>query len=158
MLSHFSSVHLCDALDCRPSGISDHGILQARILGCCALLQGIVSIQGSNLMIWCSRFFTVGPPRKPEDPLRSCQFSLTIVGAGGSACRSSPESATLWSWVSWRSSCPKNRACGPGRGLLCTPEERAPRGINSQRPGVHQEEDTAVFPLFAGWSYLPCIK
>ena len=104
------------------------------------------------------RFFTVGPPRKPEDPLRSCQFSLTIVGAGGSACRSSPESATLWSWVSWRSSCPKNRACGPGRGLLCTPEERAPRGINSQRPGVHQEEDTAVFPLFAGWSYLPCIK
>ena len=32
MLSHFSSVHLCDALDCRPSGISDHGILQARIL------------------------------------------------------------------------------------------------------------------------------
>ena len=61
-------------------------------------------------------FFTVGPPRKPVDPLRCCQFSLVIVGAGGSACRSSPESEPLWCWVSWTPRCPKNRACDPGRG------------------------------------------
>ena len=32
LLSHFSRVQLCDAMDCSPSGSSVHGILQARTL------------------------------------------------------------------------------------------------------------------------------
>ena len=41
---------LCDPMDCSPPGSSDHGNLQARILGmgCHVLLQGIFLIQGLN--------------------------------------------------------------------------------------------------------------
>ena len=39
---------LCDLMDCSPPGSSVHGILQARILGWVALLQGIFPTQGLN--------------------------------------------------------------------------------------------------------------
>ena len=39
---------LCEPMDCSPTGFSVHGILQARILGCHALLQGISPTQESN--------------------------------------------------------------------------------------------------------------
>ena len=44
-----SCATLCDPVDCSPPGSSVHGILQARILERgCALLQGIIPIQGLN--------------------------------------------------------------------------------------------------------------
>ena len=43
-----SCVTLWDPIDCSLPGSSAHGILQARILGCCFLLQGIFSTQGLN--------------------------------------------------------------------------------------------------------------
>ena len=38
----------CDLIDSSPPGSSVPGILQARRVGCCALLQGIFPTQGSN--------------------------------------------------------------------------------------------------------------
>ena len=43
-----SCLTLCNPTDCRPPGSSVHGILQARILRCHALLQGIFPTQGLN--------------------------------------------------------------------------------------------------------------
>ena len=48
LLSCFSCVRLCVTL-CRLPGSSVHGILQARILDCHFLLQGIFPTQGLNL-------------------------------------------------------------------------------------------------------------
>ena len=48
-----SYLTLCDPMDCNPTGSSVHGILQARILECPALLQGIFPTQGSNLHLLC---------------------------------------------------------------------------------------------------------
>ena len=39
---------LCNPMDCSPPSSSVHGILQARILGCHSLLQGIFPTQESN--------------------------------------------------------------------------------------------------------------
>ena len=39
---------LCNPMDHSPPGSSVHGILQAKILGCHSLLQGIFPTQGSN--------------------------------------------------------------------------------------------------------------
>ena len=41
-----SCLTLCDPIDYSPPGSSVHRILQARILGCHALLQGIFPTQG----------------------------------------------------------------------------------------------------------------
>ena len=51
-----SSPTLCNPVDCRPSGSSVHGVLEARTLqavGCHALLQGIFPTQGMNLRLLC---------------------------------------------------------------------------------------------------------
>ena len=63
MLSRFSRVRLCDPMDYSPSGSSVHGILQARIVGCQVLLQGIFPTLRSNLshlclLHWRGEFFT----------------------------------------------------------------------------------------------------
>ena len=57
-------------MDCSPPGSSVHGILQARILGCHFLLQGIFPTQGSNLhflhlLHWQEGSLPVAPPGKP---------------------------------------------------------------------------------------------
>ena len=41
----------CDPMDCSPPGSAVHGIVQARILGCHFLLQGIFPTKGSNLRL-----------------------------------------------------------------------------------------------------------
>ena len=43
-----SFLTLCDPMNCSPPDSSVHGILQARILDCHSLLQGIFPIQGLN--------------------------------------------------------------------------------------------------------------
>ena len=48
VLNHFSHVWLSDPKDCSPPGSSVHGILQARWVGCHALLQGIFPLYGSS--------------------------------------------------------------------------------------------------------------
>ena len=48
-----SCLTLCDAIDYTPPGSSVHGNLQARILGCHALLQGIFLIWGLNRHLLC---------------------------------------------------------------------------------------------------------
>ena len=61
-----------------------HGILQARILGCHALFQGILPTQGSNphllcLLNWQENFSLLGPPGKSIYPLSSVtQSCLTL--------------------------------------------------------------------------------
>ena len=59
------------SLDCSPPGSSVHGILQARILGCHFLLQGIFPTHGSNLhflhlLHWQADSLPLVPPRKPR--------------------------------------------------------------------------------------------
>ena len=65
-----SFVSLCDPMDFSLPGSSVHGILQAGILGCHALLQGIFPTQGSNPCLLCLLHWQVGslplvPPGKP---------------------------------------------------------------------------------------------
>ena len=48
VLSQFSHVRLCDPMHCSIPGSSVHGILQATILECHDLLQGIFPTQGFN--------------------------------------------------------------------------------------------------------------
>ena len=64
---------LCDSMDYTPPGSSVHGILQARILECVALRQGIFPTQGSNPGLQ-PRSSTLRadsllsePPRKPKN-------------------------------------------------------------------------------------------
>ena len=64
---------LCDSVDYTPPGSSVHGILQARILECVALHQGIFPTQGSNPGLQ-PRSSTLRadsllsePPRKPKN-------------------------------------------------------------------------------------------
>ena len=47
-----SYLTLCDSMDCSPPGSSDHGILQARILGvgCHSLFHGIFPTQAWDLL------------------------------------------------------------------------------------------------------------
>ena len=45
VLSHFSCIWLCIPMDCSPPGSSVHGILQARILECVAMLSSRGSSQ-----------------------------------------------------------------------------------------------------------------
>ena len=58
-----SCVQLCDPMDSSLPGSSVHGILQARILGCHALLQGIFSTQDSNLGLLHCRLVYVSSPK-----------------------------------------------------------------------------------------------
>ena len=64
VLSCFSRVWLCNAMDRSPPGSSVHGILQAKIknigVGCRALLQGIFSTQGWNWCLFCLLHWQVG--------------------------------------------------------------------------------------------------
>ena len=67
---------LCNPMDCSPPGSSVHGIPQARILECHALLQGIFLIQGLNPHLLCLLHWQVGslplvPPGKPRAELYS---------------------------------------------------------------------------------------
>jgi len=56
VLSHSVVSNSCDPLDCSLPDSSVHGILQARILGCHFLLQGIFLTQGSNPgLLHCSQ-------------------------------------------------------------------------------------------------------
>ena len=50
LLSGFSRVQLCDAMDCSPPGSSVHGDFPGKStgVGCHALLQGIFLTQGLN--------------------------------------------------------------------------------------------------------------
>ena len=52
-----------------PQGSSVHGILQAKRVGCHALLQGIFPPQGSNLHLLCPLHWQAGslPLAPPED-------------------------------------------------------------------------------------------
>ena len=68
LLSH-SCLTLQDPMDYSPLDSSIHGILQARLLECHALLQGIFPTQGSNLLLLCLLHRQVGslpltPPGK----------------------------------------------------------------------------------------------
>ena len=48
---------ICNPMDCSLPGSSVLGILQARILGWTAILQGIFQIEGSNLcLLHCRQF------------------------------------------------------------------------------------------------------
>ena len=71
------SLQLCltlyDATECSLPGSSVHGILPGKNTGvdCCALLQGIFTIQGSNphllpLLHWQAGSSPLAPPVKPE--------------------------------------------------------------------------------------------
>ena len=54
---------LSDFMDCGPPGSSIRGILQAAILECCALLQGVFLTRGLNLHLLpalAGGFFTTG--------------------------------------------------------------------------------------------------
>ena len=58
---------VCNAMDCSPPASSVYGILQARILGCPALFQGIFPIQRSNphllyLLHWQAASSPLAPP------------------------------------------------------------------------------------------------
>ena len=62
----------CDPMDCHPPGSSVHGGFPGKNagVGCCALLQGIFLIQGSNLSLLLLLHWQVGslplvPPVKP---------------------------------------------------------------------------------------------
>ena len=54
---------LCDPMDCSLPGSSAHGILQARILECHFLLQGIFLSQGLNLF----RGYRITKKKKKEE-------------------------------------------------------------------------------------------
>ena len=60
---------LCDSMDCSLPGSSVHGILQARTLGCHALLQGIFPTQGWNWHLWGLLHWQVLPLASPGKPL-----------------------------------------------------------------------------------------
>ena len=71
---------LCDPMDCNLPGSSVHGILQASILKCVALLQEIFPTQGSNLhhlllLHWQAGSLPLVPPTKPVRLLGN-QFTL----------------------------------------------------------------------------------
>ena len=62
MLSRFSRVRLCDAMDCSPPGSSVHGILQARILEWTAVPSSRGSSQlrdQTQVSHIADRFFTI---------------------------------------------------------------------------------------------------
>ena len=62
VLSHFSCVTFCDAVDCSPPGSSDHNILQARILEWVAIpFSRGYSQPRDRTLVSCiaGRFFTV---------------------------------------------------------------------------------------------------
>ena len=64
-----SCLTLCKPMDSSPPGSSVHGILQARILECPVLLQGIFPTQRSNphllcLPHWQARSLPLVPPGK----------------------------------------------------------------------------------------------
>ena len=79
--SCFSRVQIWwNPMDHIPPGSSVHGILQARILGCHALLQGIFPTQGLNawllcLLQWQASSLLLAPPGKPES---MCIWSTNI--------------------------------------------------------------------------------
>ena len=59
-------------MDCSPAGSSVHGVSQARVLDCHALLQWIFPIQRSNpsllrLLRWQAGSLPLAPQRLPED-------------------------------------------------------------------------------------------
>ena len=62
----------CDPMDCSPPGSSDHGILQARVLGWVAMPPpGIILTRGLNPCLLCLLHWLVGslplaPPGKPR--------------------------------------------------------------------------------------------
>ena len=70
MLSHFSQVlTLQNPMNYSLPGSSVHGILQARLLECHSLLQGIFLTQGSNtcvlcLLLWQTSSLPLAPPGK----------------------------------------------------------------------------------------------
>ena len=107
MLSRFSRVRLCDAMDCSLPASSVHGILQARIREwtACALLQGI--------------FLTAIKPRSLRYPALTVGFFTTsatweasLLGFGGwvkfrwnvneSVWIRSKQSRTLHKWINIR--------------------------------------------------------
>ena len=70
---------LCDPTDCSPPGFSVHGISQARILDCHALLQRSFLTQGSNpnvlhLLHWPAYSLPLVPPRKGQN--KDCYWLL----------------------------------------------------------------------------------
>ena len=89
LLSHFSRVRLCNAMDCSPL----MGLLcqwdspgKNTGVGCHALLQGIFLTQGSNLhflclLRWQAGSLPLGPPGKP---LLSHQLMLITIADFGS--------------------------------------------------------------------------
>ena len=92
MLSHSSSVQLCDSMDCSPPGSSVHGILQARILEWVA----ISSSRGSSLpRDWtCMKAdsFLLEPPGKP--------LVLGVLWLGEGQAAGSKLKTSLWNWDS----------------------------------------------------------
>ena len=75
------------SVDCSPPGSSVHGILQARILGCHALFQGIFWTQGWNLcpcvscsgrpfIGWCGLNETLHTLPGPEQGLKTSRLNL----------------------------------------------------------------------------------
>ena len=73
-----SCLTFCDPMDCSPPGSSVHGILQARILGCHALFQGIFPTQGSNPglpALWADSL----PSEIPGKPKNTGVDSLSLL-------------------------------------------------------------------------------
>ena len=75
---------LCNPMDCSPPGSFVHGILQARILECHFLLQGIFpdpGIEPTSLVspALAGKFFTTVPPGKPITSIMQYQNYLLCV-------------------------------------------------------------------------------
>ena len=69
---------LCDPMDCSPLGSSVHEILQARILGCHALLQGNLPNPGTELRSPTLQADSLPSesPGKPKNTRMGCHFLL----------------------------------------------------------------------------------
>lgn len=99
-------------------------------------------------MVRCSGFFTagLGSQRTPLDVVNSAVIVWEQVAQPEKQPR---KCDTLELIYPGETQLPQEQACGPGGSLLCTPEERAPRGINSRRPGAHSGRGHERFPVFA---------
>ena len=103
-----SCPNLCDPVDCSPSGSSVHRILQARILECHSLLQGIFRTQRWKPgLLHCRQIFTIWATREAPKHTHYHVQNRQLMGSCFVTQGAQPGAlwqprGVGWGWVRWR--------------------------------------------------------
>ena len=99
---------LCDPVDCSSPGSSVHGILQARILECHSLLQGIFRTQRWKPgLLHCRQIFTIWATREAPKHTHYHVQNRQLMGSCFVTQGAQPGAlwqprGVGWGWVRWR--------------------------------------------------------